>query len=425
MNNIDKKSGNCRNFYLQKRQCGIVTVLTLFFTCFGAVLFPQEIPSGKISKEYLETLFQKVFANRDQIKSGQMEIVNTIARMDGERVQSRITHEMKLAFDEKRRRVDRHNILSPKSSYDDVGCLGCYNNPNLVLQYSNYCGKDTDNLEIVSSHTLCTFFDTVQLKENKLTKFWTDDFGFVPQYIACFSRARLPTEEGLKRAKEIFFTNTIGLLEPSDVAVVREEYKGTPCLKISFQFTYSGVLPEESSSVTVLIAEGQGYSIRKYHLVSVGGLFPQEDLLEVDVQQDRVSGIWFPSAWLYEWKKEGKLRTRQNGIIKNVVLNQSIPDRLFDMKTISILPPGVRIIWHATTVPPPFEGKLFWDGKNIVSSKNYGWQQIEENRKQSRLKNFLLINASFLCLILAVFFLRYYRRLKQQIPDEKTGEEEK
>ncbi len=392
-----------------------ITVVFLCFACIsGGFVYAddREKPGGKtegsVTKEDLEDIFQKWLTQRERIKSGQMEIINEIENYREGSLHGKVRRDIKIAFDENRRRVDRRNEYLNKFVSNDVGCIGCYQKNNrLVLGYSNQFANRKPNEDPTES-TMCVIYDDKQLKENLLTKFWTDDYGFVPQYIACFYLSRIPTAKYAEKSKELFWNNTVGMLGYADVTVNNEEYKGILCKKITFESKW-----EEQGAIgltTLWFSEEQGYSMRKFCQEIKGGSTSLKELLEVDVVQDKASGIWFPSSWHYEQEREGKLRTRQNGTIKNVVLNQPIPDDIFDMKKIDILPKGVHVLWQATEVPPPHEGKLIWDGNDIVSGETHGAHLIDIPPKGSRIRKLLLINGAILCFIFAAVSYRSYRR---------------
>ena len=327
----------------------------------------QETPQKKISKEYLEDLIQKGFAHREQIRSGQMVVTNNFTDSMGS-----VSRKLTIAFDENRRRVDRHNTFRDKNSYDDVGCIGCYKKDNqLVLGYSNYtyASRGEKKADDVVSRTAMTIYDVKQLEENELTKFWNDDFGFIPQYLAYFSTSRFPTKKTLEDAKRYFLMNTVGMFDMAEVTVTDEEYKGTTCKKIILETDLSKRNGKGITRNTLWIAEEQGYALRKHFFQSIGTLVSYEELLEIDVALDNYCGIWFPSAWHYERKDEGKLRTSQDGTVESVTLNRAIPESLFEMKDIKILPAGVSVQWTAEMVPPPYQGRLIWDGSDIIPRK--------------------------------------------------------
>lgn len=388
----------------------------LFLSCEG--VFSQEdskpeTPSRekelKEYKEYLQDLFQKGWAHREQIKSGQMLIIDRLKDRHGA-----ITREITIAFDEKRRRVDRHNIRSPKIFHDDVGCIGCYKKDNrLLLGYSTYYPRREGEADDVVSQTQVSIYDEKQLEENKWTRLWTMDYGFIPKYLACFCNSRFPREETLEKAKEYLLVNTIGMLGEktrTEVTITDEEYKGTPCKKIQFETNFtSGV-----RRLNILwIAEEQGYSLRKHFLGSTGSPYAYEELLEVDVALDKSSGIWFPSAWHYERKNNGEFRISEDITIKNVILNKPIPESLFDMKDIKILPAGVNVQWIAEMVPPPYEGELLWDGNDIVSRSIHATNLVTQSTNNIRWKRIVFINTAGLALIFAMISWKKYQRLKQ------------
>ncbi|MDR1382892.1 MAG: hypothetical protein LBJ67_03450 [Planctomycetaceae bacterium] len=288
--------------------------------------------------------------------------------MEGEKVAGKMTRQMRIAFDKDRRRVDRTSMYMNGSVIDDIGCIGCYQ-PHVILHYSNQLARDLDPSELVMQKAI-TFYDTSQLEEDLALKMWKKDYGMKPQYLVSFLAYRRPNDEQATIAKERWWNLTLKLCEVSDVILTHEDYKGVTCKKISFvTIAGNGTLSQE-----YWISEKQGNSIRKIVLISdnTNHRMDYDENLEVDVSQESKTGIWYPSSWKYERCNDHKLRIREEGTVKKVVLNQPLPEHLFDMKTIPIIPKGTRVDWLAKSIPPPDEGKLIWDGDNIISSGKYG-----------------------------------------------------
>ncbi len=139
-----------------------------------------------------------------------------------------------------------------------------------------------------------------------------------------------------------------------------------------------------------------------------------DEFLEVDVALDAGSGIWFPSAWHYERKNDGEFRTSQDVTITDVVLNKPLPEHLFDMKDIKILPVGVNVRWNATMIPPPAEGRLFWDGNDVVSHEDYISALIKTPHDKSRVRRIICFNVGIVFLLLAACLWSRYRKLQAQ-----------
>ncbi len=139
-----------------------------------------------------------------------------------------------------------------------------------------------------------------------------------------------------------------------------------------------------------------------------------DEILEVDVALDAASGIWFPSAWHYERKNEGQKPTVQDVTITDVVLNKPLPESLFEMQDIKILPAGVAVNWLAKMVPPPAEGRLFWDGNEIVSQDEYIQNAFKNNDGGRNFSIIICFNVGVLALIYAIYAWKKYCKLKNE-----------
>jgi len=384
----------------------------------------QRLDDAMGHKEYIGDMLRKGFVHREQIKSGQMEItcrttmMNRNGGLDNERDRN-----ITLAFDEGRQRVDKRDVFRNNPHAGDntphvsVGCVGCYNGDNrLLVEYSQHVKADDP-----SSHSVLSIYDTgLRFKGQEATNLWTNELSFIPQYIVYFHTNRFPTKKTIGDAKSLLFATTVGTLESgiTGVSIIEEEYKGTPCKKITFDTQSS----DGAVMLTTLwIAVEQGYSLRKHHTqISGSKMANYDELLEVDVALDKGSGVWFPSAWHYKRNNDGIPFISQTGTIKNVVLNKPIPEKVFTMQDIKIIPEGIRAYWNTELVPPPHEaqrGALIWDGTNIVTQGMFNEGLVENLVAQSRVERFkmvTLVNVAVIGLILTVFFWRMYQRMKQQ-----------
>ncbi len=165
-----------------------------------------------------------------------------------------------VAFDENRRRVDRNNEYSSRLTHSDMGCVGCYQKDNrLLIKYDNRVDSkpekagqtknQTDDASLASKTTL-TFYDEKQLEENWMTKSWTADFGFLPQYIGLFPYDRFPTKFTLGGDKEQLLTSSvgnIGLLAFHGALDARQPFR--------WSVNWSG-LDENADQIAVLESDG-------------------------------------------------------------------------------------------------------------------------------------------------------------------------
>jgi len=368
----------------------------------------QQLDAAVAHREYLNGLLQRGFDHREQIKSGQMVIAKRLKTWspDGSE-EGEMTMEITIAFDENRRRVDRRVTYANGVLVNDVGCIGCYKKDNrLLLEYSDY--QTGPNLR-----RAIEIYDVKQLDENILTNFWTNRYGIIPQYLGYFQLDRFPTKARLESAKRYLLVNTIGMLDSgvTAVTITEENHKGVLCKKIVFETNWPDGRVTRN---TLWIAEEQGYALRKRYFQNASG---HDVLLEVDVALDADSGIWFPSAWYYEQSRDGKPYTRESVTIKNVALNKPLPESLFDMKDIKIIPVGAGVIWTAELVSPPHRGQLIWDGNDFVTRGMFNEGLVAQMAAQNRSERFqtmILINVAIVGLILSVFFWRMYQRVKLQ-----------
>ena len=379
----------------------------------------QQRDESMAKKGYIETLLQKGFAHREQIKSGQMSITSHWKRTNRDgNVEHDRNRKIILAFDGERQLVDEHNDYAPDISYDQVGCFGCYNGDNrLHFYYSNPPVGQREPKDVSIPQYGIDIWDRKQLVEDEISTPWTHHLGFIPQYVAYFSgNGRFPTKKGFEIYKNLLLANTISALESGygDVVIAEEDYKGTLCKKLEFK----SIIPGSIGAYTIWIAEGQGYALRKQYYTSS----LHDETLEVDVALDKDSGIWFPTSWNYERiDKEGRylLHTEQ-GAITDIVLNKPIPEGVFDMKNIKTLPAGASVTWHAQLVLPPHGeqrvGALLWDGNDIVTQGMFNEGLVAKmaaENKSNRIKTIVLVNVSILALICAIFLWRYYQHLKR------------
>jgi len=385
----------------------------------------RRLDASMAHKETIETLLRKGFAHREQITSGQMDITYRTTRMDRNgRLENEGTREITLAFDEERQRIDKRGVFRHNPSAGDntpfvaVGCIGCYNEDNrLLVLYSRYVKTD----DPISQSVLSIYDTGLEFKGHEATSLWTEQLGIIPQYIVYFSTNRFPTKKTIENAKNRLLSTTVGILGSgiTEVTVIEEEYKGIMCKKITFDSKYTdGAV----ALVTLWIAEGQGHALRKLHRQISGtrGL-DVDELLEVDVALDKDSGIWFPSAWRYERHNNGRLWLSEEGMIKNVVLNKPISERVFTMQDIEIIPAGVMVLWNTELVPPPHGarriGSLIWDGNDFVTRGMFTEGLIAQMAAQNRSERFqtmILVNIAVIGLILSIFFWRMYQRVKLQ-----------
>ena len=357
----------------------------------------------QISKEEFLSLFQKVIDNREKIHSGQLEIIHSYTHFSSGLMTDHAKHEIKFAFDTNRRRVERHNTLSTGQSFDDVGCIGCYM-PDVVLGYSNQMVIDVDKNELTNQRFI-TFYDLQQMEEDKYTRLWNAKYGCSPQYLACLATHTFPSTKEFESHKEMFFRNTVERMYLSDVLVEQEDYKGTMCKKISFLAHFR----DEIHSYIIWIAEEQGPTIRKmFHNSPQVVIY--DETLEVDVVRDAQSGVWYPSHWRYERNDDNQPRMKEEGIVKNAVFNQPLPDHLFEIKNISCIPPGTKILWTAKLIPPPYEGPLVWDGKKVVGLSEYNFGVARAGSWSSRRLFMICVNTAGISAIIAIICFRAWRR---------------
>ncbi len=186
-----------------------------------------------------------------------------------------------------------------------------------------------------------------------------------------------------------------------DIAYGRENYKGSDCIKVTIirddkdafikemlRLKKAGMLtnsdadgnpqPLPSDEELAEIIRKRETSARrdfyfdpaKGHALryeEVNGNFPKtRAVLENDLKRDAASGLWYPSHWFYENYMGSRLQYREENTLEAVSLNKRIDPAVFSPASIEGLKPGTPVQWNLDT-PPPGEGKLIWDGNDVVS----------------------------------------------------------
>jgi hypothetical protein len=138
-----------------------------------------------------------------------------------------------------------------------------------------------------------------------------------------------------------------------------------------------------------------------------GGL---HNTIETTPVLHKSSGCWYPAKWVYERHENGKLTKKEEVSVELISLNEPIDPALFTLNGLERLKPDTRVNWLASSPPPPAEGSLLWNGKDIVSGRpGYGLPEDFLNRS-NRLTVIIIVNVIFLSLIFWIYFYRRYRQ---------------
>ncbi|HKI35552.1 MAG TPA: hypothetical protein VKA46_27090 [Gemmataceae bacterium] len=189
-------------------------------------------------------------------------------------------------------------------------------------------------------------------------------------------------------------------------AIRRDRWKDTDCWVISFQTA-------RGNSIEYWVAPSQGYNVvRAVTEATVTGK-RLRGVLEVELAQDKKSGLWFPQRCVHEQSLEGKPGVAT--VVVNVTeasLNEPVDDEVFSLAGMNIrpgtliegeLPNGKSEVWE-------------WTGEKVAGHVNPPVGVIPPASSRHAGRSWLLIPAGVLALLATlalVFFIRSKRRQGQ------------
>lgn len=233
--------------------------------------------------------------------------------------------------------------------------------------------------------------------------------------------------------------------------VTHDEYKGIPCLKITItmdnkesiikqalKFKKKGlILSHDTSGNPTPVPSDEEIidQIRKidtrsqkeiiidpaknFALRSKKGLdksFMQHNL-ENDLSQDKSTGLWYPSHWVYESYMNGKLVEREENTLEVISLNKRIDPKRFSLEGVEELKPGTPVVWKLDT-PPPGKGKLEWDGKKIFAHGEFGENLVMQNVDPAQPRKRMIFIVSVNVVVIAgIVVFQYYRAWRRRNPE--------
>jgi hypothetical protein len=213
-------------------------------------------------------------------------------------------------------------------------------------------------------------------------------FGFNPTNIR-FS----PTE----------LTKFIGNSSRKDLVMEDDIVKGEPCYKISFSLIDH---PEKNNNVIVWLSPNCGYNPLKFEFFFPDIPGTQKTIIDIEVNKDKNSGIWFPATKKTDVFRSEKLFYQCYEKIEVISLNKKLDSKIFNEKGLN-LPIGTL----AMIDPEPFHGTFIWDGENIVSLSGATLDPFVTPPRSNVFRYFLI--AAGLALISIACLLKYFELRKK------------
>jgi hypothetical protein len=133
----------------------------------------------------------------------------------------------------------------------------------------------------------------------------------------------------------------------------------------------NGVLKKSNahSVIEVFIDPEKNGAIRK--MADYDTFSRSRKVLEKELKQDKSTGLWYPSHWIFEKYHNDQLILREENTLEVISLNKPIDSKRFTLQSVEGLKPGTPVTWKLDT-PPPGKGKLEWDGKKIFAHGEFG-----------------------------------------------------
>lgn len=160
------------------------------------------------------------------------------------------------------------------------------------------------------------------------------------------------------------------------------------------------------------------YIVRRYETVCEASFGRLHNSMENEVTQHAASGIWYPSRWTFEMKRDEKVEVFEECTLEVKSMNEPIPDEIFTIATLPGLEKGTVVAWFLNDASP---GKipLVWDGKEIVGEGVMSFKDVMEevgSKTQQRRRYFIIaVNATVISGILALLFYRAWLRKRKEI----------
>ncbi len=203
----------------------------------------------------------------------------------------------------------------------------------------------------------------------------------------------------------------------SDLSVVEVKFKGSLCKKLTWTTTNS----EEQPTIirySCWVDPQKDYIVRKNDVICEVPFGILHDSMENEVSQYKSTGLWYPSCWTYEKKRDNRVEVFEECTLEVKSMNEPIPDEVFTIAALPGLEKGTVVAWFLND-PPPGEIPLVWDGKEIVGEGVMSFNEVMEevgSKTQQRRRNFIIaVNATFITGILALIFYRAWLRRRKEI----------
>jgi hypothetical protein len=219
--------------------------------------------------------------------------------------------------------------------------------------------------------------------------------GFVPGNLRTIA-TKLTTFIGNSNRKDLFMEDDI--------------VRGEPCYKISFSKIDH---PEKNNNIVVWISPNYGYNPLKFEFFFPDIPGTQKTIVNLEVNKDKKSGIWFPTTQKTTVFRNNKIFYQHTEEIEVISLNKKLDPNLFNEKGLN-LPIGTLVMMD----PEPAHDTYTWDGEKIVGLSGATLEPIILPTRSNTFRYFLI--AAGLALISVACLFKYFElRKKTQTPDDE------
>ena len=395
-----------------------------------------------------EEIFQIAATVPGKINRGEFVIKSHYQRFDNLKKDLKTTFRM--IFDDKKLRVDREEeggrlTISCVPDENDGQVFFYESEPkNLIRKESQFANLPEPDF---SSLLLYLKKDYVKLA---VSEFSEDKYlpnvrsmGFVP---CSLTSQAIPYPDISEYFRPLFESDSSDLPQPPSFTLGQENFMGSECISIVFfsdnknsvinemlRVKNKGVIkfygedgvqlaPNPSSDDDFLksMQDADFRNQRKFlfdptkdyalrYEENPSSLLNDKRSIQNDLSQDAVSGLWYPSHWVFERYAQGEIVEREENFLEVISINQPIPPKNFDLSSVKELIPGTTVRWMVDS-PPPAEGKLVWDGKKVVGISDYNFAIATAGSWSSRRLFMICVNTAGISAIIAIICLRAWRR---------------
>jgi hypothetical protein len=305
----------------------------------------------------VEKVEMEALAHRRAIVRGFVTFQRKSLWIDGDTV--------RVWFDGKKVRQDWLHKGNNGSPLRRVDCVGCECDDCEFLYQQSSPGAPVMGVRLDKKNTVLRSMPVVVVDPKRV--------GFVP--FSLFGTWR--------NTLDIF----VGRPERQNSAVSKTTFNGQDCSLVE----YTGLHGER---VKIWIAPGLGYNVTR---LAIAGIAPQDGvpwktILESKIAQWGSKKVWYPSSYVFERARGGKIQEKEEVIVTRASLNEPIDPKVFTLAGLDLLE-GIAISGSAVKQAPPGKENVWLKGqiRQLTVQGSPARPPAPQAREPQRLRGWLVI----------------------------------